>query len=75
MTDFDLIAESCAADADARARLDRIERVLRGLLQDVGEVMEATDSDGSEGDWWDDRVTAGTLHVDAARRLLGESDE
>lgn len=45
----------------------RLEKALRDLLQDVGEVLERQ---GEE--WWDDTVTSGTHHRDEAEKLLGE---
>lgn len=42
--------------------------VCRGLLQDIGEVLERQ---GEE--WWDETVTSGTRHRDQAERLLGRA--
>ncbi len=43
-----------------------LEKVCRGLLQDIGEVFERQGKT-----WWDETVTAGTHHQDQAKRLLG----
>jgi len=41
--------------------------IVRGLLQDIGEVLER------QGErWWDDTVTAGLHHRWLAETLLGE---
>ena len=45
-----------------------LERACRGLLQDIGEVLERQ---GEE--WWDETVTSGTHHRQVAERLTGES--
>ena len=44
-----------------------LERSCRGLLQDIGEVLERQ---GEE--WWDETVTSGTHHRQVAERLTGE---
>lgn len=63
-------------------RIRDLEKALRGLLQDVMEVREATgayeaqDPSGPEpGTWWDERVTAGLHHIHEAQKLLGEELE
>jgi len=44
-------------------RTARLEKALRDLLQDIGEVLET---------WWDDTVTSGRLHRHEAEKLVGE---
>ncbi len=47
----------------AKARAS--EKALRGLLQDIAEVLER------QGEkWWDETVTAGTHHRSEAEKLL-----
>lgn len=53
------------AEKDRRAA--ELEKAVRNLLQDIGEVLERQ---GEE--WWDETVTSGTLHRDEAEKLVGE---
>lgn len=55
-------------DSEKDQRGARLDKALRGLLQDIGEVLERQ---GEE--WWDDTVTSGTHHRDEAEKLTGES--
>ena len=50
-----------------RRREAELERVCRGLLQDIGEVLERQ---GEE--WWDETVTSGLHHRALAAEALGE---
>ena len=47
-------------------RITELEHACRGLLQDIGEVLER---EGEE--WWDETVTSGTHHRHQAERLTG----
>lgn len=52
----------------AEVRQVELEKVCRGLLQDIGEVLER------QGEpWWDETVTSGTHHRHEAEQLLGEA--
>jgi hypothetical protein len=47
-------------------RQAELEKACRGLLQDIGEVLER------QGEvWWDETVTSGTHHRQVAECLLG----
>ena len=48
-------------------REEALAKACRGLLQDIGEVLER---EGEE--WWDDTVTSGTHHRHEAEKLVGE---
>ena len=47
-------------------RENALVTACRGLLQDIGEVLER---EGEE--WWDDTVTSGTHHRTEAEKLVG----
>lgn len=52
--------------AVSERRIAELEGACRGLLQDIGEVLER---EGEE--WWDQTVTSGTHHRDQAEKLTG----
>lgn len=52
----------------AERRIKALEVGLRGVLQDVSEVLERQ---GEE--WWDETVTSGLHHRQEAAKLLGET--
>jgi hypothetical protein len=53
-----------------RSMATRLEGALRGLLQDIAEVLER------QGDeWWDETVTSGLHHRRVAEELLEETGE
>ncbi len=59
-------ASRCADAGGGAARAQGMEEACRGLLQDLYEVLER------QGEaWWDETVTAGTHHRQAAERFLG----
>ena len=53
----------------AEVRQVGLAKVCRGLLQDIGEVLERQGES-----WWDETVTSGTHHRHEAEQLLGEAD-
>lgn len=52
--------------AEKNRRTAELEKAVRNLLQDIGEVLERQ---GEE--WWDETVTSGTHHRDEAAKLVG----
>jgi hypothetical protein len=52
----------------AEVRQVELEKACRGLLQDIGEVIERQ---GEE--WWDETVTSGPHHRRQAETLTGEN--
>lgn len=61
------IPKSWSRDSEKDLRGACLEKALRDLLQDIGEVLERQ---GEQ--WWDDTVTSGTHHREEAAKLLGE---
>lgn len=47
---------------------ESLEKICRGLLRDIDEVLERQGED-----WWDETVTAGTHHRNLAEKRLGLS--
>lgn len=59
-----------AEEGSTHRREAELEAACRGLLQDIGEVLERQGED-----WWDDTVTSGLHHRELAERCLGEKGD
>ena len=60
-----------------------MRKAIKGLLQDIDEVLESMGEGWETGDtsgydeegWWDNRVTSGLHHIYAARALLSDANK